>query len=327
MEKFELNVRAGLMRGLSIYNALSSEGFTATTGEGVSYRAIEAGNKYTVKVNVYNFSFVDTKNVSAELHWTESAADSLDDSTRLTTLATPVSLYGWTQDGESNMKTVEFTWDTTKFLTEAKSTSDGVVSGYLHVLLKPGEDEIHTENNHGYVRMALYDPDVDAYSGTTTASGALMSTAKMENRLNVEVLPGYPKIVNALGEEVGRFDYGQKFFMAKVRVTSKYAVPDAKIALISHESNGHNKLIAGHVFGALRPGESNIETLLVPFKDEDLKQCRGLTVKVMSPFMKTASKTTMFDSGGSSTSGCNTGAGVVVLALLSLLPFAWRKEK
>ena len=319
------NIRARLLRGLSIYDDSGANGASVEL-DTITYRAVRADKDYKVKVRVYNYSFVDTNNVTAELHWTEKPTDTLD-SSNLVASVDKFLLYGWTNDDDSrmNMKTIEFSWKASKMLSKVKAQSDGVLTGYLHVKLVPGEDEIHADNNWGYVRMALYNPDLESYNTASTASTASLTSAQRDKLFNVELVDT-PKIVNASGDEVSRWSSDAKYIVAKVKATSKYAVPAAKVLVIANEKNGVNNLLAGWAFGALHVGDSRIETIKVPLKSNYLSSCKSLTVMVQSPFMETKTKTVEFGSSGSGGSGgCSAGFGILVL--LALVPLAAGKAK
>ena len=302
----DANLRARLLRGFDILNpdVAGDPGMEVRAGTS-NFRAVDVNDTYVIHVCVYNYSFKQADGVSAELHWTTNATDPLSDATKVTNSDGVVTINGWTPDGEENMKKVIFNWDPRGRASEVAAAPGGVVSGYLHVRLVTTGEEIHTDNNWGYVPMSLYD-------------GGVINTD--DNAVSLEVVKDSLKMVDAQGKAVTSTAVaGDCYVEAKIKVTSRHAVPDVRVMLLSREGKGKNRLIAGRAFSAMKASaetEDGITTVRVPLKYAYALKSQGLTVKVASPFLK---KTVTYPPE-STTGGGGCGAGVSgLLAVLPLL--------
>ena len=97
--------------------------------------------------------------------------------------------------------------------------------------------------------------------------------------------------------------------------------------MISHQKNGENIIVAGRALGGIHTGESNVVTVKAPFVEEIAKNSTGVSVKVLSPWLKPDRPKKGGDSGGSS-GGCSAGiTGFAALFALALLPLAGGRRK
>ena len=307
-----------IMRGVTIYNGWESAGATLSTSN-TSYRALMADDDYTVKVRVYNCSFKGANGVKAELYWTNEWADEseLTADDKVGETKSPYSLYGWASEGDSNIREFAIEWDASDKLSEAKAAADGMLTGYLHVKVIPNGDEIHSDNNWGYVRMALLDPDVYDGAGASSASvySAKLASAKSSSATDVQP-PVDAKFVKKSAEIIT--ENGKKYIQAKVHLTSKVALPDVKLLVISHQKNGENIIVAGRALGGIHAGEDNVVTVKAPFVEEIARNSTGVSVKVLSPYLR-PERPKKTDEGGSG--GCSAG-GFASLLAFALLPLA-----
>ena len=312
-----------IMRGVTIYNGQESAGATLSTNN-TSYRSLMADENYTVKVRVYNCSFVNTKGVNAELYWTNEWKDEseLTEADKVGSTKSPYSLNGWTADGDSNITEFAIEWNASDKLDEVGDAKDGMLTGYLHVKLVPEEDEIHSDNNWGYVRMSLLDPDI--WEGNTSASvSSAKLTASKSSSVNTQP-PVTTEFVKGSAEIVE--ENGKKYIQAKVHLTSKVGLPDVKLLVISHQKNGRNIVVAGRALGGIHSGEDNEVTVKAPFVEEIAKNSAGVSVKVLSPWLKSERKTP--EPTPSSGGGCNAGlAALAALFALALIPLADKRKK
>ena len=97
--------------------------------------------------------------MKAELYWTNEWKDEseLTEADKVGTSGL-YAIKGWQSTGDSNIKEIAVEWSASKKLSEAKAATDGMLTGYLHVKVVPNGDEIHSDNDWGYVRMALLAP-------------------------------------------------------------------------------------------------------------------------------------------------------------------------
>lgn len=312
-----------IMRGVTIYNGQESAGTTLSSSN-TSYRALMADDDYTVKVRVYNCSYVDTTDVKAELYWTNEWKDEseLTEADKVGTSGL-YAIKGWQSTGDSNIKEIAVEWSASKKLSEAKAATDGMLTGYLYVKVVPNGDEIHSDNNWGYVRMALLDPDV--YEGTDASSVSSAKLAASKSSSASAQPPVTAEFVKKSAEIIT--ENGQKYIQAKVHLTSSVALPDVKLLVISHQKNGENIIVAGRALGGIHTGESNVVTVKAPFVEEIAKNSTGVSVKVLSPWLKPDRPKKGGDSGGSS-GGCSAGiTGFAALFALALLPLAGGRRK
>ena len=136
-----------MIRGLTIYNGAEEDGDILTEGN-TSFRALSAAENYTVKVRVYNCSFVDMKDIKAELYWTNewTGEDGLTEADKVGT-SSLYAIKGWSETGERNMQEIPITWRAGGKLSEVQSAADGLVTGYLHVKVIASGEELHSDNN------------------------------------------------------------------------------------------------------------------------------------------------------------------------------------
>ena len=204
-----------IMRGVTIYNGQESTGTTLSSSN-TSYRALMADDDCTVKVRAYNCSYVDTTDVKAELYWTNEWKDEseLTEADKVGT-SSLYAIKGWQSTGDSNIKEIAVEWSASKKLSEAKAAADGMLTGYLHVKVIPNGDEIHSDNNWGYVRMALLDPDV--YEGTDASSVSSAKLAASKSSSASAQPPVTAEFVKKSAEIIT--ENGQKYIQAKVHST------------------------------------------------------------------------------------------------------------
>ena len=314
-----------IMRGVTIYNGLESAGDTLSTNS-TSYRALMADKNYTVKVRVYNCSYVDTKDVKAELYWTnEWKADSeLTESDKVGE-SILYAINGWSSTGDSNIKEFAIEWKASDKLSETKAAADGMLTGYLHVKLVPNGEEIHSDNNWGYVRMALLNPDTYQETATSSASSAKLTASRSASAASQP--PVTAEFVKKSAEIIT--ENGRRYIQAKVHLTSQISLPDVKLLVISTQKNGQKLIVAGRALGGIHTGEKNVVTVKAPFIESIAKNSTGVEIKVLSPWLKPEGKTADNNTEGSGGSGgCSSlPAGLSVLFVLALLPLAGKIRK
>ncbi|MEG1825324.1 MAG: FG-GAP-like repeat-containing protein [Cloacibacillus sp.] len=299
------------LRGLSICDNYSDVS-EYITYEDVNRRAVAVGEKYKIKVRVYNYSFKGIKDVKAELYWTPGyTADELTPERKVAE-TTPFELDGW--DKASKLfKEIEFTWDTAPDIADMQNNTDGVKTGYLHVkLVAPAGSQIHDDNDWGYVACALFDP-AKYFSKKSTSLSAKPGERGAGAPLKAELVKGSAKLVTE----------GDKHFVeAEVAISGNIALPDAKVLVISKQKDGSERLLRGRSFGALLPGEKRITKIRVPIDRQYAENSTGVYVQVISPFLALPVKSPVTPS---SSGGCDAGLGF--LALGALLPFALKKKR
>ena len=248
-------------------------------------------------MRVYNCSYVDTTDVKAELYWTNEWKDEseLTEADKVGTSGL-YAIKGWQSTGDSNIKEIAVEWSASKKLSD---------------------------NDWGYVRMALLAPDV--YEGTDASSVSSAKLAASKSSSASAQPPVTAEFVKKSAEIIT--ENGQKYIQAKVHLTSSVALPDVKLLVISHQKNGENIIVAGRALGGIHTGESNVVTVKAPLVEEIAKNSTGVSVKVLSPWLKPDRPKNGGDSGGSS-GGCSAGiAGFAALFALALLPLAGGRRK
>ena len=89
--------------------------------------------------------------------------------------------------------------------------------------------------------------------------------------------------------------------------------------MISHQQNGEHIIVAGRALGGIHSGEDNVVTVKAPFVEEIAQNSTGVSVKVLSPYLR-PERVKKTDEGGSGGGGCS--AGFASLLAFALLPLA-----
>ena len=270
--------------------------------------------------NIFTCSFVKTSGVKAELYWTDEWKAENDLSTEdKVGESTAYSLPGWSRTGASNMKEFVIGWKASDKLSKVKSASDGLLTGYLHVKLVAEDSELHTDNNWGYVRVGLYDPDI--YEGTS--AGVKSMSAKSGAKTSAsKASPSQPPITAEYVKKSAKIitENGKKYVQAKVRLTSSVALPGVKIAIVSTQYNGKKVLVAGRCLGGIHAGADKEVTLKAPLNLTLASRCKSVEAVVLSPWLKP--EIHKEDAGG-----CSAGFGALALLATLTLPAMSRKRK
>lgn len=345
------------MRGITFNK--NDDRVIAATGsyEGLSTKLLEIGEEYNVALRVINYSFVDILDSAVTVKFyfqpwidggknypsADPAGDGYEEYGSQKT-----SLLGRTAETDNNNN-----WSDVKFTFTAPKTPG---LGWLHAVVEYDREELSKDNNHGWVLIGAYDPAVfkggaadHAEASRQLSAAALPATAERPD-IRIKEVKLYeitrdakgnisytetPLDEKARGKKL-RVDATVEFTGGKIFVNGKERqisyLPVMRCALFAGKRKGLNSILGASELPLLKQGESYTFSFVY-----DPKLCdydNGVAVRAFSPYLFASEQrdprsqykvlwNSIEHNGGSG--GCSAGLGA--LALLALLPLAWRKKR
>ena len=346
------------MRGLSF--EMTDGGALASTADhqGTATKLLECGQKYNLRLRVINYSFVDTGEVKVKFYyqpWNDGGenypAESPEFDGRCEEIHSDDGNPAAAIDAIKGRKNKE-TGDNWEYAvlngwTAPKDTG----LGWLHAVISYNGEQLSTDNDHGCVLVGSYRPE-DFY-GTVSAQAKNVSRAAS---ISVE---SYPDIAitgvtayemakdGTVSQEPLTIDEKSRSKKMKIDVRVKYTggrlniggeekeinyVPLLRVGLLAGKRGVNRSLLGATEFPLIRAGEERTFSFVY-----DPKLCdydNGVAVRAFSPYLFASEQrdprsqykvlwNSIEHDGGSG--GCGVGLGA--LALLALLPLAWRKKR
>ncbi|WP_455598234.1 FG-GAP repeat domain-containing protein [Cloacibacillus sp.] len=348
------------MRGLSFERV--DNGAPVTTGayQGTATKLLECGQKYNLRLRVINYSFVNTREVKVRFYyqpWTEggtnypAANPATDGGCEEITGGNPAaikSISGRTGNSEDSGDN----WDYAVLKGWTAPTETGL--GWLHAVISYDGEQLSADNDHGYVLVGSYDPQ--DFFGTVSAQAANVARAAS---VSVE---SYPDIAitgvtayemakdGTVSQEPLTIDEKSRSKKMKIDIRVKYTggrlniggkekeinyVPLLRVGLLAGKRGVNRSLLGATEFPLIRAGEERTFSFVYDPKNCDYNY--GVAVRAFSPYLfaseqrdprsqyKVLWNSIENNGGGGSGGGCGVGLGA--LALLALLPLAWRKKR
>ena len=344
------------MRGLSFERV--DNGAPVTTGayQGTATKLLECGQKYNLRLRVINYSFRDTKEVKVKFYyqpWTEGGANypaanpATDGGCKEITGGNPASIKsisGRTGNSDSGDN-----WDYAVLNGWTAPKDTGL--GWLHAVISYDGEQLSTDNDHGYVLVGSYDPQ--DFFGTVSAQAANVARA---SSVSVE---SYPDIAitgvtayemakdGTVSQEQLTIDEKSRSKKMKIDVSVKYTggrlniggkekeinyLPLLRVGLLAGKRGVNRSLLGATEFPLIRAGEERTFSFVYDPKNCDYDN--GVAVRAFSPYLFASEQrdprsqykvlwNSIEHDGGSG--GCGVGLGA--LALIALLPLAWRKKR
>ncbi|MEG2183939.1 MAG: Synerg-CTERM sorting domain-containing protein, partial [Cloacibacillus sp.] len=346
------------MRGITFTKSDSTENAaTGTTEDGLSPKLLEKEKAYNVKLRVINYSFVQAEDVTVKFYfqpWSnESGARNYpstdparDGYTPFDSAKLPVIRERTTAtDGFDNWTNAEATFKAPK--------TEGL--GWVHAVLEYNDQELNTKNNHGWVLVGSYDPELfhgAAASNTVSASSAAaQASLPAAERPNIKVkeVKVYEIKRDASGNisyEETKLDEKARYKQLRVDATVGFiggkiirggkerqisCVPALRCALFAGKGKDATAILGGSQRPVMKQGQDYTFSFVY-----DPSQCppdSGVSVRAFSPYLSRSEQGDLTSQSeelwrpldSSSGSGCN--AGFAVLSLLALLPLMLKKKR
>ena len=345
------------MRGLSFERV--DNGAPVTTGayQGTATKLLECGQKYNLRLRVINYSFVNTREVKVKFYyqpWTEggvnypAANPATDGGCYDITGGNPAainSISGRTGNSDSGDN-----WDYAVLNGWTAPTNTGL--GWLHAVISYDGEQLSTDNDHGYVLVGSYDPQ--DFFGTVSAQAANIAHAasvSVENYPDIAItgVTAYEMAKDGtVSQEPLTIDEKSRSKKMKIDVSVKYTggrlniggkekeinyLPLLRVGLLAGKRGVNRSLLGATEFPLIRAGEERTFSFVYDPKNCDYNY--GVAVRAFSPYLFASEQRdprsqykvlwNSIEHNGGSGGGCSAGLGA--LALLALLPLAWRKKR
>ena len=325
-----------LIRGL-VFDASDEGPTTSVSREGIAGKALPQNTDVSGTFRVFNASFVDSGAITIEMFYQQlTGGQAKPDLSQAVpfggTLYYENSIPGRNSGANlDNWIDVRFDW---------KTPAETQI-GYLHVKVTHAGEELNSDNNHGYVLVAAYDPsEYEGIDGASDARGTFFDDIGV--KLNVTSV----RVLTPDGEAVSNL----QSLPHGTDLTVEYTISP------SHESDGgrqvrgvplvrallfaDDSLVAGKHVPLIRVGNS--WTFQLPYRHRGDRAPSALRLVAASPFLsKTTADTSdaslsnlNFASGssgeetGGGSSGCNaTNIGLAALTMALASITAGRKRK
>ncbi len=344
------------MRGLSFERV--DNGAPVTTGayQGTATKLLECCQKYNLRLRVINYSFVNTREVKVKFYyqpWTEggvnypAANPATDGGCYDITGGNPAAINsisgrtGNSDDGDN--------WDYAVLNGWTAPTNTGL--GWLHAVISYDGEQLSADNDHGYVLVGSYDPQ--DFFGTVSAQAANVARAasvSVENYPDIAItgVTAYEMAKDGtVSQEPLTIDEKSRSKKMKIDVRVKYTggrlniggeekeinyLPLLRVGLLAGKRGVNRSLLGATEFPLIRAGEERTFSFVYDPKNCDYDN--GVAVRAFSPYLFASEQrdprsqykvlwNSIEHNGGSG--GCSVGLGA--LALIALLPLAWRKKR